>query len=167
MACCSILFTNSEYVTLFETPLILSELQPLKVWLKYIVPKTVHQESWIFLCHIVALFTNSEYATLFLMPSILSELQSIKVWLKYIGPNGLSGKLDFSMPCCSILFTNSEYATLFETPSILSELQPLKVWLKYMGPKTVHQESWIFLCHVVAFCSQTQNMQFLLKCHQY
>ena len=31
MPCCSILFTDSEYTTLFETPSILSELQPIKV----------------------------------------------------------------------------------------------------------------------------------------
>ena len=30
--CCSILFTDSEYITLFEMPSILSELEPLKVW---------------------------------------------------------------------------------------------------------------------------------------
>ena len=73
----------------------------------------------------------------------------------------------FSMSCCSILFTDSEYTTLFETPSILSELQPIKVWLKYIGPKMVHWKSWIFLCHVVAFCSQIQNIQLFLKRHQY
>ena len=50
---------------------------------------------------------------------------------------------------------------------VLSELQPLKVWLKYIGAKTVHRKSWIFLCHVVAFCSQIQNIQLFLKCHQY
>ena len=61
------------------------------------------------------------------------------------------------MPCCSILFTDSEYTTLFETPSMLGELQPIKVWLKYIGPKTVCRKSWIFLCHVVAFCSQIQK----------
>ena len=32
MPCCSILFTDSEYTTLLETPSILSELQPIKVW---------------------------------------------------------------------------------------------------------------------------------------
>ena len=31
MPCCSILFTNSEYITLFETPSILSELKPITV----------------------------------------------------------------------------------------------------------------------------------------
>ena len=31
MSCCSILFTDSEYTTLFETQSILSELQPIKV----------------------------------------------------------------------------------------------------------------------------------------
>ena len=41
-------------------------------------------------------------------------------------------------------------------PSILSELEPLKTWFKYIGPKMVHQKSWIFLFHVVAFCSQIQ-----------
>ena len=50
---------------------------------------------------------------------------------------------------------------------VLSELQPLKVWLKYIGPKTVHWKGWIFLCHVVAFCSHIQNIQLFLKCHQY
>ena len=85
----------------------------------------------------------------------------------YRNENGPSGKLDFSMPCCSILFTDSEYTTFFETPSILSELQPIKVWLKYIGPKTVRRKSWIFLCHVAAFCSQIQNIQLFLKCHQY
>ena len=29
--CCSILFTDSDYIVLFETPLILSELEPTKV----------------------------------------------------------------------------------------------------------------------------------------
>ena len=54
MPCCSILPRESEYITLFEMPSILSELEPLKVWLKYIGPKTVHQKSWIFLFLIVA-----------------------------------------------------------------------------------------------------------------
>ena len=31
MPCYSILFTDSEYITLFETPSILSELEPIKV----------------------------------------------------------------------------------------------------------------------------------------
>ena len=31
MPCCSILLTDSEYITLSETPSVLSELQPLKV----------------------------------------------------------------------------------------------------------------------------------------
>ena len=72
--------------------------------------------------------------------------------------NRPSEKLDFSMPCCSILLRESEYITLFEMPSILSELQPLKVWLKYIGLKTDHRKSWIFLCPVVAFCSEIQNI---------
>ena len=41
---------------------------------------------------------------------------------------------------------------------ILSELEPIKVWLKYIGPKTDHWKSSIFLCHIVAFCSQIQNI---------
>ena len=32
MPYCSILFTHSEYTTLFEMPSILSELQPITVW---------------------------------------------------------------------------------------------------------------------------------------
>ena len=32
MPFCSILFTESEYTILFETPSILSKLQPIKVW---------------------------------------------------------------------------------------------------------------------------------------
>ena len=66
--------------------------------------------------------------------------------------------LDFSIPYYSILFTDSEYIPLFETPSILSELEPVKVWLKYIGPKMVCRKSWNFLSHVVAFCSQIQNI---------
>ena len=31
MPCCSILFTDSEYITLLSTPCILSEQEPLKV----------------------------------------------------------------------------------------------------------------------------------------
>ena len=41
---------------------------------------------------------------------------------------------------------------------VLSELEPLKVWLKYIGLKMVHWKSWIFLCPVVAFCSESQNI---------
>ena len=52
--CCSILFTESEYIDLFETPSILSELEPLKVWLKYIGPKMVRRKSWNLLSHVVA-----------------------------------------------------------------------------------------------------------------
>ena len=77
--------------------------------------------------------------------------------------NGPSEKLDFSMPFCCILFTDSEYTTLFETPSILSELQPITVSLKYIWPKMVRRKSWIFLCHVVAFCSQIQNIQLFFE----
>ena len=40
----------------------------------------------------------------------------------------------------------------------LRELEPIKVWLKYIGPKMDHQKGWIFLCHIVAFCSQIQNI---------
>ena len=54
MPCCSILLRESEYITLFEMPSILSKLEPLKIWLKYIGPKMVHQKSWIFLFPIVA-----------------------------------------------------------------------------------------------------------------
>ena len=57
-------------------PSILSELEPLKVWLKYTGLKTVHQKSWIFLFHVVAF---SDYIVLFETPSILSELEPIKV----------------------------------------------------------------------------------------
>ena len=50
---------------------------------------------------------------------------------------------------------------------ILSELEPIKVWIKYIEPKTDHQKSWIFLCHIVAFQSQIQNILLFLKCHEY
>ena len=66
-------------------PSILSELEPLKVWLKYIGPKMVCQKSWIFLCHVVAFCSELEYITLFETQSILSELETLKVRLKYIG----------------------------------------------------------------------------------
>ena len=51
---CSILFTDSEYIAIFELSSILSELEPVKVWLKYIGPKMVHRKSWNFLSHVVA-----------------------------------------------------------------------------------------------------------------
>ena len=55
-------------------------------------------------------------------------------------------------------FPDSEYITFIKMHLILSELGPLKVWLKYIGPKMVHWKSWNFLSHVVAFCSQIQNI---------
>ena len=114
--------------------LILSEREPLKVWLKYIGPRTVHQKSWIFLFHVVAFCSESEYITLFEMPSILRELEPLKI---HRTENGPSEKLDFSMACCSILFTDSDYIVLFETPSILSELEPIKV-MKMTGQMVEH-----------------------------
>ena len=66
MPFCSIFFTDSEYTTLFEMPSILSELQPIKVWLKYIGPKSVRRKSWIFLCHFVAFSSQIQNIQLFL-----------------------------------------------------------------------------------------------------
>ena len=60
-------------------PSILSELEPLKVWLKYIGLKMVHRKSWIFLFHVVAFCSDSDYTVLFETPSILSKLEAIKV----------------------------------------------------------------------------------------
>ena len=78
---CRICFPDSEYITFIKTHLVLSELQPIKVWLKYLGPKNGPSEKLDFsmpCCSI--LFTDSEYTTLLETPSILSELQPIKVW---------------------------------------------------------------------------------------
>ena len=48
MPWCSILITDSEYITLFETPCVLRELGPIKVWLNYTGPKMGHRTSFIF-----------------------------------------------------------------------------------------------------------------------
>ena len=37
----------------------------------------------------------------------------------------------------------------------------------YIGVRISRRKSWVFLCHVVAFCSQIQNIQLFLKRHQY
>ena len=47
-------------------PSILSELEPLKVWLKYIGPKTVCWKSWNFLSHVVAFCSQFQNTLLFL-----------------------------------------------------------------------------------------------------
>ena len=65
--CCSILLTNSEYITLFEMPSILSELEPVKVWLKYIGPKPLCRKSWNFLSHV----------------AFCSQIQNILLFLKH------------------------------------------------------------------------------------
>ena len=72
--------------------LVLSELEPLKVWLKYIGLRMVCWKSCIFLCPVVAFCSESEYITLFEMPSILSKLEPLKVGLKYIGPKTVHRK---------------------------------------------------------------------------
>ena len=59
-------FLYSEYITFIKTHLVLSELQPIKVWLKYIGPKMVHRKSWIFLCHFVAFCSQIQNIQLFL-----------------------------------------------------------------------------------------------------
>ena len=80
MPCCSILFADSEYTTLFESPSILSELQPISfVGLHMTENGLLEKLNFSMPCCSI-LFTNSEYTTLFETPSILSELQPIKVW---------------------------------------------------------------------------------------
>ena len=61
--------------------LILNELQPLKVWLKYIGPKNgpLSEKLDFSMPYCSILFTDSEYTILFETPSILSELEPIKV----------------------------------------------------------------------------------------
>ena len=66
MPFCSIFFTDSEYTTLFETPSILSELQPIKVWLIYIGGRIDRRKRWIFLCHFVAFSSQIQNIQLFL-----------------------------------------------------------------------------------------------------
>ena len=72
----SILFTDSEYTTLFEMPSILKPATAHQSLVKIYRTETGLSEKLDFsmpCCSI--LFTNSEYTTLFETPSILSELQ--------------------------------------------------------------------------------------------
>ena len=105
----SILFTDSEYTTLCETPSILSELQPsfIKIYMTENGPSEKLDFSMP-CCSI--LFTASEYTTLFEMPSILSELQlkielfSVKVTIQRLNTAKLN-RLIFSSTskpsCCT------------------------------------------------------------------
>ena len=40
-------------IFMLQMPVVLSELEPLKVWLKCIGPKMLHQKGWNFLSHVV------------------------------------------------------------------------------------------------------------------
>ena len=55
-----ICFPDSEHITFKKMHLVLSKIEPLKVWLKYIGPRTVHQKSWIFLWPVVAFCSESQ-----------------------------------------------------------------------------------------------------------
>ena len=79
MPCCSILLTDSEYTTLFETPSILSELDRQSlVGLHRWSNRSLEKLDFSMPCCSI-LHTDSEYTTLFETPSILSELEPIKV----------------------------------------------------------------------------------------
>ena len=110
MPYCSILFTDSEYTTLFETPSILNELQPISlVGLHRWSNRPSEKLDFSMPCCSI-LFTDSEYIPLFETPSILSELQlkidlfSVKVTIQRLNPAKLN-RLIFSSTskpsCCT------------------------------------------------------------------
>ena len=56
MPYCSILFTDSEYITLFEMPQVLRELEPIKIW-----PILSYISNWPNLANLHKLINNYMY----------------------------------------------------------------------------------------------------------
>ena len=76
----SILFTDSEYTTLFETPSILKQATAHQSLVKiYRTENGLLGKLDFSMPYCSILFTDSGYTTFFEMPSILSELQPIKI----------------------------------------------------------------------------------------